>query len=1022
MGQIIGSAAKPKRCNLNKLSQLGTPAAGEYILVSSDNSMNAAGQGNFDAYVVGDGHTAATELPLHKFKAEELEEKLYGKEKVLMDNVTTQASMVYITADMVTAGDVLVFQLESINNLQGALRAEKEGYVFDQYITVAAGQSATVEYTVPENFLRIYTKSGANPVLVTCTVVRAGDIDKINDDLSEIQSSIEDLPSTYIGKSALVQDTGSGQNSVMSQKTVTQYGDSPFAVVVPEAMKGIVAIRMMTWQGDSQPVNNYTRFRVASFTHNSSWNLYLQVQCSTDGETWTNYDSIARLAADSPSPLPVIEEITSKYGRFVVVVNWPMIETLSVSSQNYVLKKDAPNYFYNSLGKRIDELSATVVSATDSPFAVVVPEAMKGIVAIRMMTWQGDSQPVNNYTRFRVASFTHNSSWNLYLQVQCSTDGETWTNYDSIARLAADSPSPLPVIEEITSKYGRFVVVVNWPMIETLSVSSQNYVLKKDAPNYFYNSLGKRIDELSATVVSATDSPFITSIPSTAKGLVAFRMENASGDNYTRFRVASIIHNSTWGLYLRVECSTDGETWEFYDSIDRLAADSPSPLPIIEEITSKYKRFKVIVNWPIMGTVSVSNQNYLLKTASPNYFSRKNQEQIDNIKLWPTWNDYELKDRTKQIVKVDINGNGDYTSIADAYAAITDSSYENQYEVVVYAGTYHEYNLIPPKFTHTHGLIPNSVIVTSEGESSTLPVFDQRVPCKLSNMTIVSGTGYCVHQDQSSLQFTMLKNENLHCKKVYGRDVSNFGFRTITNPSILGIGSHLYGAKFIWNNCIFEDGYAASHTVGGDTVIPANQHLIYKNCKLVNACIQLLVAGTSEKVGNFVCEIDGLYTALGCPSVICKAGTRTEGEETYNFPWQIIGGGNRNFVALTDNNLDTSVDDVWPNINTDNVTLVQLKESVSKNQFVNITGMVCDGGTDVRDIVGMALESGSAGDSIRVYTGCFAINNSFVGNNFPITTDDGNYGIGNDGRLLKNASNIIGRVKYNIFYINSQSN
>ncbi len=66
MGQIVGGAAKPKRCNLNKLSQLETPAAGEYILVSSDNSMNAAGQGNFDCYIMGDGTTAATALPLNR--------------------------------------------------------------------------------------------------------------------------------------------------------------------------------------------------------------------------------------------------------------------------------------------------------------------------------------------------------------------------------------------------------------------------------------------------------------------------------------------------------------------------------------------------------------------------------------------------------------------------------------------------------------------------------------------------------------------------------------------------------------------------------------------------------------------------------------------------------------------------------------------------------------------------------------------------------------------------------------------
>ena len=68
MGQIVSSAAKPKRCNLNQLSQVPTPAAGEYILVSSDNSMNAAGQGNFDCYIEGDGTKAATELELKQIK------------------------------------------------------------------------------------------------------------------------------------------------------------------------------------------------------------------------------------------------------------------------------------------------------------------------------------------------------------------------------------------------------------------------------------------------------------------------------------------------------------------------------------------------------------------------------------------------------------------------------------------------------------------------------------------------------------------------------------------------------------------------------------------------------------------------------------------------------------------------------------------------------------------------------------------------------------------------------------------
>ncbi len=72
MGQIVSAAAKPKRCNLNQLSQVPIPAAGEHILVSSNNSMNAAGQGNFDCYIEGDGHTAATALELKWIADKEL--------------------------------------------------------------------------------------------------------------------------------------------------------------------------------------------------------------------------------------------------------------------------------------------------------------------------------------------------------------------------------------------------------------------------------------------------------------------------------------------------------------------------------------------------------------------------------------------------------------------------------------------------------------------------------------------------------------------------------------------------------------------------------------------------------------------------------------------------------------------------------------------------------------------------------------------------------------------------------------
>lgn len=70
MGQIRGRSAKSDACNIRSLSLFGTPAAGQHILVSTDNSAMQNGQGNFDAYVVGDGHTAATALELKHINPE----------------------------------------------------------------------------------------------------------------------------------------------------------------------------------------------------------------------------------------------------------------------------------------------------------------------------------------------------------------------------------------------------------------------------------------------------------------------------------------------------------------------------------------------------------------------------------------------------------------------------------------------------------------------------------------------------------------------------------------------------------------------------------------------------------------------------------------------------------------------------------------------------------------------------------------------------------------------------------------
>lgn len=91
MGQIVGLNAKPKRANQNALSLAPIPASGEIILVSSDNSMNAAGQGNFDCYIVGNGTTAATALPLIKTYANDVDDVLTaGSDKLVKSGVVKE--------------------------------------------------------------------------------------------------------------------------------------------------------------------------------------------------------------------------------------------------------------------------------------------------------------------------------------------------------------------------------------------------------------------------------------------------------------------------------------------------------------------------------------------------------------------------------------------------------------------------------------------------------------------------------------------------------------------------------------------------------------------------------------------------------------------------------------------------------------------------------------------------------------------------------------------------------------------
>lgn len=220
MGQIVGGAAKPKRCNLNKLSQLGTPAAGEHILVSSDNSMNAAGQGNFDCYIVGVGNVAATELPLHKFKAEELDVQIYGLPadddafdvpttagvaiglNSRVNNVSLKKGRTYLCEVADGEENTLTMYFYNKSNVATRAYVENTGAVTQVTITPTVNRSMII---TPQNedvsIIKFYARNTA--ITETCTMSFSFHSEKTKgmaDDVTEVVASNATKVSKKYGK------------------------------------------------------------------------------------------------------------------------------------------------------------------------------------------------------------------------------------------------------------------------------------------------------------------------------------------------------------------------------------------------------------------------------------------------------------------------------------------------------------------------------------------------------------------------------------------------------------------------------------------------------------------------------------------------------------------------------------------------------------------------------------------------------------------------------------------------------
>lgn len=270
------------------------------------------------------------------------------------------------------------------------------------------------------------------------------------------------------------------------------------------------------------------------------------------------------------------------------------------------------------------------------------------------------------------------------------------------------------------------------------------------------------------------------------------------------------------------------------------------------------------------------------------------KEAIEHIDVSIPGDAYAVKDNIKHRLLVDCLGNGDFLTITEACAAINDSDYDNQYEICVYPGTYYENNIQVPPYTHIHGLLPNSVVVSSKEQEGTtsLPVFEQAYSSsKLSNMTIESYTGYCIHFDNRLFGCTLV-NENIRFRKLAALPGQWY---------VVGGGSFTGGTLYLWKSCTFEcknsSGGVNCHTNGNANY--ENLHLTFKDCKFINCKPNIgSVGGFGHVVATFEnCSMERGFGLGSWASPI----RNVDMPNTYfvnNCEWQVLGGNNKNMTIL----------------------------------------------------------------------------------------------------------------------------
>jgi hypothetical protein len=510
------------------------------------------------------------------------------------------------------------------------------------------------------------------------------------------------------------------------------------------------------------------------------------------------------------------------------------------------------HYLYNVNG--LIGVAKETANALNSPFEKY-DDALRWITDICILN--------QTYLYYRMQYIWHNAHGYDYLfRLQGSNDKTTWTDFADMARRTA--PETIPDIEYIANS--NAIVVVDWRFAPS-SCDKENYSIKP-------SKVLKR-SFLPKYMESEFDADHSVFIPYD-KRMNFIKGVDVKDRDYSQYRLSTVmIRNSGYDYYFRLEGSNDGSSWTTLENLFRTTALASYPK---YEVASGNK-FDLLINWD-EAPASLSLLNFIIKDTNTVSVSTAiaeyalGQQDMNGV--------YAVKDNISHIIVVDKYGSGDYATIKGACEAITGSALNNQYEIVVKAGFYNENDIAVPPYTHIHGVIPETVIVSSEGYAGTQPVFDQKDgSSKLSNLHIISHTGYCIHYD-NNLNERVIVNENLILEKA-------------TTGNIIGGGSFLYGTVYKWLNCVFINGYVACHT---NTTSYGNTHLLFEGCKFINASASL---GSVGEFGLCVAE----FNNCECPkfgrvvSSFYQRYRTSEDLSTYfanTFEWTVNGHNNKNFV------------------------------------------------------------------------------------------------------------------------------